>query len=368
MHSKFRKLPFYPILKLLLITFQNGGISILKIPIFTLFLLRYILFEPFRLIEMLLFERKIRKHKLKEDPIFILGHWRSGTTHLQELLAANPNHTTTSVFKFLFIDNFIITERWLKPPLNALCKIFKIPYSFQRVTMDLNMPGELESAMCTSLSDHSYTWGHIFPNRYENWFEGMIGLKRPKDIEGWLDDYDFLIKKISFASGGKRVIVKSPGDTGRAIHLLKKYPKAKFIFIERDLYSVYHSTMYFWSVIQKEVSFQRVNNKQLHYYCINSYVALKAHYNNFRKQIPSVQLYELTFKELITEPNTTLKRIYNELELGEAPIKQVEQRQILKRDIQKVIYTTSPELAREIEEKWTNTQPEIIFGSDETSY
>jgi hypothetical protein len=317
---------------------------------------------------MLLFERKIRKHELQEDPVFILGHWRSGTTHLQELLVANSNHTTTSVYQFLFIDNFILTERWLKPNMNGFCRIFKIPYSFQRVTMDLNLPGELESAMCAGLSDHSYTWGHIFPKRYEYWFGHMIGLKRPKDKEGWLDDYDFLIRKISFASGGKRVIVKSPGDTGRAIHLLKRYPNAKFVFIEREPLSVYHSTMYFWSVIQKEVSFQKVKDEQLHRYCINSYVKLKENYHYFRKKIPSEQQCELTFKELITEPITTLNRIYNELELGVLPIKQVEQQLILKRDHYKVNYTTSPELEREIEEKWVNNQPCTNFGSDETSY
>ena len=368
MHSKLRKIPFYPLGKLLLITFQNGGVSFRRIPVFILFLLRYTLFEPFRLTEILLFERKIRKHELQEDPIFILGHWRSGTTHLQELLEADSNHTTISVYQFLFIDHFILTERWLKPPMNAFCRIFKIPYSFQRVTMNLNMPGELESAMCAGLSDHSYTWGHIFPKRYEYWFSRMIGLKRPKDQEGWLDDYDFLIKKISFASGGKRVIVKSPGDTGRANHLLKRYPKAKFVFIERDPISVYHSTMYFWRVIQKEVSFQKVNDEQLQGYCINSYIKLKEAYHYFRKQIPSEQLYELTFKELISEPMETLNRIYDELELGVLPLKQVEQKLILKRDHQKVNYTTSPELARDIEEKWESIQPDPNFGSDETSY
>jgi hypothetical protein len=126
--------------------------------------------------------------------------------------------------------------------------------------------------------------------------------------------------------------------------------------------------MYFWRVIQKEVSFQKVNDEQLQGYCINSYIKLREPYHYFRKQIPSEQLYELTFKELISEPMDTLNRIYDELELGVLPLKQVEQQLILKRDHQKVNYTTSPELAREIEEKWESSQPDTTFGSDETSY
>ena len=116
------------------------------------------------------------------------------------------------------------------------------------------------------------------------------------------------------------------------------------------------------------MSFQKVNDEQLQGYCINSYINLKEAYHYFRKQIPSEQLYELTFKELISEPMETLNRIYDELELGVLPIKQVEQKLILKRDHQKVNYTTSPELARDIEEKWESSQPDTNFGSDETSY
>lgn len=355
MKSILRKIPFYPVGKLLLITFQNGGVHIRKIPIFSLFIVKYILFEPFRLAEILLFEKKIQKHELKENPIFILGHWRSGTTYLQELLVTNSKHTTTSVYQFLFIDHFILTERWLKPPLNSICKIFRIPYSFQRIVMDLNMPGELESAMCAGLSDYSYTWGHIFPKRYEYWLDRMIGLQQNNDIEGWLNDYDYLIKKKSFASGGKRVIVKSPGDTGRAIHLLKKYPNAKFVFIERDPISVYHSTMYFWKVIQKEVSFQKVSDEQLHKYCINSYVFLNDHYLKFRKQIPEEQMYELSFKDLISEPMSTLKSIYEKLNLGDLPKDDLEKRLNTKRILQNVPYITSAELQKEIIEKWSNS-------------
>jgi hypothetical protein len=363
MRSSLRKFPFYPVGKLLLICFQNGGVNVRKIPVFLAFLLRYVLLEPFRLAELLLFERKIRKHTLCEDPVFILGHWRSGTTHLQDLLSLNEQHTTTTVYQFLFIDHFLLTEKWLKPPLNVLCRVFRIPYSFQRVTMDLNMPGELESAMCAGLSDHSYTWGHIFPKRYEYWFDRMIDLKQQKDLEGWLDDYDYLIRKISFASGCKRVIVKSPGDTGRAIHLLKRYPNAKFVFIERESLPVYHSTIYFWKVIQKEVSFQKVNDEQLHRYCINSYVKLYEHYQYFRKQTPPQQLSEITFKQLISDPLTTLKRIYLELDLGELPVQELEMKLSLKRDRQQVTYTTSPELAREIEEKWKNHEVGTISES-----
>ena len=42
---------------------------------------------PFQLLQQVyLFPLKIRKKELDHDPVFIIGHWRSGTTHLLSLI------------------------------------------------------------------------------------------------------------------------------------------------------------------------------------------------------------------------------------------------------------------------------------------
>ncbi|NHK32281.1 MAG: sulfotransferase, partial [Asgard group archaeon] len=46
---------------------------------------------PLRVIERLRFKRKIKKYQLEEDPIFIIGHWRSGTTFLHYLFAQDKS-------------------------------------------------------------------------------------------------------------------------------------------------------------------------------------------------------------------------------------------------------------------------------------
>ncbi len=37
-------------------------------------------------LQQLFFGRKIRETRIKHPPIFLIGHWRSGTTHLHELM------------------------------------------------------------------------------------------------------------------------------------------------------------------------------------------------------------------------------------------------------------------------------------------
>ena len=118
---------------------EYGGISGKNAIYFFVFIFRYILFEPFRLLEVFIFDHQIRKHQLLEDPIFILGHWRSGTSHLQHLLSKDGQHTTTTIYKSLFSDIYLLTEGWLKKPLNWVAKVFSIPFSIQRMPLHFDL-------------------------------------------------------------------------------------------------------------------------------------------------------------------------------------------------------------------------------------
>jgi len=141
---------------------QNSGVSLRRLHIFLVYLFRYLLLEPFRLAEVFLYDGKIRRHELHHSPIFILGHWRSGTSHLQNLLRQDPNTTSATLYTSILADNFYITESWLKPVLNFCAKIFGAKYAMKRTPMDLVIPAELDSGLCAQCSSASYTWGHPF--------------------------------------------------------------------------------------------------------------------------------------------------------------------------------------------------------------
>src|SRR5210317_1805419 len=50
-------------------------------------------------VESLCFDRRVRQVELESQPVFILGHWRSGTTLLHELLAADPSHMAPTTYQ-----------------------------------------------------------------------------------------------------------------------------------------------------------------------------------------------------------------------------------------------------------------------------
>ena len=64
-------------------------------------------------IERITYRRQIDALPSLQPPLFILGHWRSGTTLLQSWLAEDPQFTPPTVCPTCFPDHFLASERWL---------------------------------------------------------------------------------------------------------------------------------------------------------------------------------------------------------------------------------------------------------------
>src|SRR6184192_2485303 len=55
---------------------------------------------------------------LRHAPLFIIGHWRTGTTLLHELLILDPRHAFPTTYQCLEPNHFLLTGKIL-PPLLA---------------------------------------------------------------------------------------------------------------------------------------------------------------------------------------------------------------------------------------------------------
>src|ERR1700722_12808322 len=57
---------------------------------------------------------RIERTPIRHAPLFILGHWRTGTTLLHELLILDPRHTFPSTYQCLSPNHFLLSERIFK--------------------------------------------------------------------------------------------------------------------------------------------------------------------------------------------------------------------------------------------------------------
>ncbi|MEZ6188709.1 MAG: sulfotransferase [Planctomycetota bacterium] len=285
---------------------------------------------------------------LGEDPVFVLGHWRSGTTYLQGLLGADPRHTTPTLFTSLFAD--VATCRWLGSLMNVVARVLRLRHAIQRQALDLRVPAEGDIGLCLGLvSEHAYTWGHVFPRAFGAWLERYVFAPTPEAVEGWLGDYDRLLRRVSALAGGRRVVVKSPGDTARIPWLLARYPRARFVYLHREPLEVYHSTHYLWSVIRGEYALQRVDDEAVHRAIVDTYARLLRRYLEDRERIPAGQLVELRYEALRRDGPAALAGVYAGLGLGPVP---GEVLAALRPAHAPTRYPAAPALEQELREAW----------------
>ena len=285
-----------------------------------LFYLKLILQEPFRILEEVNYSDKIKEHELKKDPIFIIGHWRSGTSFLQYLLGKDPQFAYMNKFQVVFPDIFLHSERFLKPIIKSLPKTFNITQDAQNmsINLELDSPSEIEIALTTIISPTSLHWGHIFPENAREYFEKFLFFEGidDKEIEEWKTSYHHLIKKVSLKNDGRQVLIKSPGNASRVEKLLELYPDARFIFIHRNPYDVFYSSKKLWNTLLDNLALQDFTESQMEQEIIYVYKELISRYLKQRTKVPKEQLAEIRFDSFMSNPVRELDKVYNKLDLS----------------------------------------------------
>jgi len=197
------------------------------------------------LVEKLVFGSRINNSKMNESPLFILGHWRSGTTHLHNLVSqdseqfAYPNtYQVVNPFTFLITESFFSKWfSWLLPGTRPM----------DNMEMNFQSPQEDEIALCL-LSLKSPYLGVSFPRNARS-YKKYLDLQDISDLEldSWKSSLRRFIQKVTYKVGASRsLVIKSPTHTARIRHLLDVFPKAKFVHIHRDPYEVFQSTQHYY--------------------------------------------------------------------------------------------------------------------------
>ena len=233
-------------------------------------------------------------------PIFILGHYRSGTTHLHEILAADHRFASPDRFQTFNPSTFLLTERWRKP----LVEPFMLP---RRVQED-----EVAYMNLSGLSPY-LDW--VFP-RSPSGYERTLNFRdaSPSEVAAWSSAIvDFL--KAMTVKTGRRLILKSPPHTARVRLLLELFPDAQFIHIRRDPYPVFLSTIGLLKAIQPVFRLQGGSWTVDEDAVLRTYKTMYDAYFDDRDLIPPGRLVEIAFEDLDRDPLGQIRAIYEGLAL-----------------------------------------------------
>lgn len=269
---------------------------------------------PLQWIQSLWLRSRIQQVSLEEKPpVFVIGHWRSGTTHLHYLLAQDE--------QFVFLENFqafafriaFISKFFLRPVLNFFMPKERLQ---DNIKLDAHSPAEEEQPF-TTLTEKSGLHIFFFPKNISyfdkyNLFKGIS----PAEKSAWGKKYVRLLKEIALFQGKeKRLLLKNPHNTGRVRELLELFPNARFIFIHRNPYDVFQSTVHLYNKMVKTQFLQEFSDEEIEERVLYCYETTLAKYLGERRLIPQGQLFEISYDDLSKTPMEIMEEAYQHLSL-----------------------------------------------------
>lgn len=290
----------------------NGSVALKHYPRIFFIDLLSIIGIPFRFYEKWRLRKKISSTELSEQPIFIIGHWRSGTTHLHNLLVQDSQFGYITMLQASFPKSFITSnffKRFMKrflPPTRPMDSMKMGIYEAQEEEMALG-----------NMFPYSFYNGWYFPRRMLEFYFKYVRFNQISLslMEQWRRIYDFLLKKATFFMKGKRLVLKNPVNTARIKFLLDLYPNAKFVHIYRNPFEVYASTRHFYKTTVEAFMLQRITEEEIEDNILEIYSKMMKSYFIESKLIPQGNLVELKFEDLEKDPIFQLQRIYEILNL-----------------------------------------------------
>ncbi|HHJ09525.1 MAG TPA: sulfotransferase [Bacteroidetes bacterium] len=265
---------------------------------------------PFHLWEKIWFSKKLKRYNFKEPPVFIIGHWRSGTTLLHTSLCKDPEAGYVTTYQSVFPNN--LASKWLFKPIMAL----KIPRCRPSDNMPLHpdYPQEDELAF-SNCQPYAYYTFFYFPDKYKAIYDQSVHHKglTPEEKERWFAIYQNLLKKAMLNTGGKRLIIKNPVNTARIKHILKLYPDAKFLYIYRNPVSTFLSSRLFFQRLLPTITLRKLDNNAIEEMVFDVYSRLINDYLDQKNLIPQENILEIRYEDLIKDPEKCIKTIYSQL-------------------------------------------------------
>lgn len=272
------------------------------------------LFAPLRWIENTYYREQVSTTPIEHPPIFVLGHWRSGTTHLHNLFTQDPQFAYISNLHTATASAFFSFARFLHPLANWISPTIRRP--MDNVTMTAVTPQEEEFALC-GLSPYAMYFHWLYPRSTVEYvrkyvlFEGVS----PAVVSEWKRTYHYVLQQATRYHQGKRLVLKNPPNTGRLSVLRALYPDAKFVFIHRDPYTVMQSTRKLYEVILGGFQLQDISAAEIDEIILTVYEEMMRRYLRDRADIPANQLCEVSFADLETDAMGVMASIYQQLEL-----------------------------------------------------
>ncbi len=265
-----------------------------------------------KLVERAVFGRRIARTAIREAPLFIIGHWRTGTTWLHELLALDSRHTYPTTYECLDPNHFLLTEDFFRRWAGFLMPSRR---PMDNMASGWDRPQEDEFALCMMGQPSPYLT-IAFPNRppQDGKYLDLDGLS-PRAVESWKRTFLGFLQRVTFRRP-KRLVLKSPTHSCRIKTLLEMFPDARFVHIVRDPRVVIPSTVHLWKTLYTAHGLQRPKFVGLEETVFRTFDHLYEKVEEGKRGIDPSRFHEIRYEDLVADPLGEMRRLYEGLDLG----------------------------------------------------
>ncbi len=258
-----------------------------------------------------LFHDRIEAAEVKA-PLFVLGHWRSGTTLLHNLLALDSRQFSfANTYQVTNPHTFLSTEQsnvrrfgWMVPATRPM----------DEMELGFHLPQEDEFAPCL-MSLRSLYPGISFPRNEDHYARYLTFDGVPADeINEWKSSLLWFLKKLSLDSP-RRLVLKSPPHTARIRLLLEMFPDARFVHIHRHPYEVFQSCRHYYDTACWYTYLQRPDTARIDPAIIARYTKLHDAFFRDVGSIPAGRFHEMRYDEFASDPVGEIRNLYRQLDL-----------------------------------------------------
>ncbi|HRI20553.1 MAG TPA: sulfotransferase, partial [Panacibacter sp.] len=245
----------------------SGSISAKGILLLFVYYIKLILVMPVTFLQYIFYAQRIKRTVITKQPIFILGHYRSGTTYLHKLMAGDTRFGFISYYDIICPNTSLLFGNWLKSLLQLIINKLRIKTLFFNNTVpSMDDPAEEERFLVNKGSAYTDYWRFVFPLCWNKFPSCAKECLDEAYYQQWSKEYENVLKLATYKSKGKQLVLKSPPNTERIKYLLKMFPDAKFIYISRNPYHVFYSMQNLWNKAIKKFNLQQITDEEIEFF------------------------------------------------------------------------------------------------------